>query len=209
METEQHPSTTLVPDDLAPRDAYLLMLSAIVPRPIAWISTIGTDGTPNLAPFSFFNGVNGTPPIVMFSASRKRDGGPKDTLRNVQETGEFVVNIVDETLAEAMNLTSGEWDFGVSESERASLEQAPSLDVRPPRVARSRVAMEARAIQILPIEGTVSTLVLGRVVRYHIRQGLLRPNGQIDADKLRPVARLGGEEYATLGRVFTLARPRV
>jgi flavin reductase (DIM6/NTAB) family NADH-FMN oxidoreductase RutF len=199
--------TTIVPEDLSKKDAYLLLLSAIVPRPIAWISTVGNDGSRNLAPYSFFNGVNGSPPVVMFSASRKRRGDIKDTLRNVQETGEFVINLVDEALAEKMNLTSAEWEYGESEFERAQLETLPSVDVRPLRVAASPIALEAKVVQIIPIEGTPSTLVLGRVLRFHIRRDLMRPNGLIDPEKLRPVSRLGGDEYATLGRVFEMPRP--
>jgi flavin reductase (DIM6/NTAB) family NADH-FMN oxidoreductase RutF len=203
------PAVTIVPGDLAPRDAYNLMLSVLIPRPIAWISTVGADGTPNLAPYSFFNGVSGNPPIVMFSASRRRDGEIKDTLRNVQETGEFVVNIVDEVLAEAMNLTSGEWAYDVNELELARLETAPSLEVRPARVAAAPVALEARVRQIVPVEGTRSTMVLGEVLRYHLRAGLLRASGLVDSVPLRPVARLGGDEYCTLGRVFSMKRPKV
>lgn len=202
---------SIVPDELERADAYRLMISVIVPRPIAWVSTVGADGTPNLAPYSFFSGVGGTPPTVMFSVGRsRRESGPlKDTLRNAQETGEFVVNLVDESLAEAMNLTSGEWPPGVDEFEVAGLETAPSVDVKPPRVAASPVAMEARVTQIVPVEGTTNTLVLGRVLRYHVREGLLRPNGMVDSALMRPVARLGGTEYATFGEVFSMPRPTV
>jgi flavin reductase (DIM6/NTAB) family NADH-FMN oxidoreductase RutF len=198
---------SIVPEELPPRDAYRLMLSVVAPRPVAWVSTIGADGALNLAPFSFFNGVGGTPPTIMFSVGQRK-GKAKDTLRNVRETGEFVVNIVSEELAEAMNLTSGEWDYQVNEFELASLETAPSIDVKPPRVALAPVAMEAKVTQIVPVEGTTSTMVLGRIIRYHIREELLRPNGLVDATLVRPVARLGGDEYATIGRVFSMARPK-
>lgn len=198
---------SIVPDDLPPHDAYRIMVSVIVPRPIAWVSTVGADGTPNLAPYSFFNGVGGTPPIVMFSVGQRR-GSPKDTLRNVQETGEFVINVVDETLAEAMNQTAGEWAYEVDEFKLAGLETAPSVDVRPPRVAAAPAAMEARLVQTVPVEGTRYTMVLGRIVRYHIREGLLRENGLVDAALMRPIGRLGGEEYAELGAIFTMTRPR-
>lgn len=199
---------SIAPDELPPRDAYRLMLSVIVPRPIAWVSTIGADGTLNLAPFSFFNGVGGTPPTVMFSVGLRK-GQIKDTLRNVRETGEFVVNLVNEELAEAMNRTSGEWSYNVNEFELAGLATAPSIDVRPPRVAAAPVAMEAKVTQLVPVIGTTSTMVLGRILRYHIREGLLRPNGLVDATLLRPITRLGGDEYATIGRVFSMVRPRV
>jgi flavin reductase (DIM6/NTAB) family NADH-FMN oxidoreductase RutF len=200
---------SFVPGDLAPRDAYNLMLSVIIPRPIGWISTIGVDGTLNLAPYSFFNGVNGSPPMVMFSAARRRSGEIKDTLRNAQETGEFVVNIVDETLAEAMNVTSGEWAYEVDEFALAKLETASSIDVRPPRVAAAPAAMEARVHQIVPVEGTRSTIVIGQVLRYHIRADVLRDSGWVDGARLKPVARMGGDEYGTLGRVFSMRRPEV
>jgi flavin reductase (DIM6/NTAB) family NADH-FMN oxidoreductase RutF len=195
------------PDDLAAHEAYRLLISVVVPRPIAWVSTIGTDGVLNLAPFSFFNAVGGTPPTVMFSVGQ-RAGGAKDTLRNVQETGEFVVNIVDHALAEVMVQSSGEWAYEVDEFEVTGLETAPSVAVKAPRVARAPVAMEARVTQIVPVEGTDSTMVLGRVLCFHLREGLLRPNGLVDATLLQPLARLGGNEYATLDQVFSMLRPR-
>lgn len=197
-----------IPNEMQPRDAYRLMLSVVAPRPIAWVSTIGADGTLNLAPFSFFNGVGGTPPTIMFSVGQRK-GKAKDTLRNVQETGEFVVNIVSEELAEAMNITSGEWEYGVNEFELASLETMPSIDVKPPRVALAPVAMEAKVTQIVPVVGTTSTMVLGRILRYHIREEMLRSNGLVDATLVRPITRLGGDEYSTIGRVFSMLRPRV
>jgi len=204
----QNTMISKVPDEMPPRDAYRLMLSVVAPRPIAWVSTIGADGTLNLAPFSFFNGVGGTPPTIMFSVGQRK-GKTKDTLRNVQETGEFVVNIVSEELAEAMNITSGEWDYGVNEFELANLETAPSIDVKPPRVALAPVAMEAKVTQIVPVVGTTSTMVLGKILRYHIREEMLRSNGLVDATLVRPITRLGGDEYSTIGRVFSMLRPRV
>ena len=198
---------TIVPDELSGRDSYRLLISCVVPRPIGWISTISPDGIFNLAPYSFFNAVSGAPPIVMFSVGQPRSGKAKDTLRNVQETGEFVVNIVDESLAEAMNQTSGEWAAEVDEFNLAGLEPAPSTGVRPPRVAAARVAMEARLTQLIPIEGSDSTMVLGQVVRFHIKDGLLRANGLVDPALLQPVSRLGGDEYANFGEVFAMPRP--
>jgi flavin reductase (DIM6/NTAB) family NADH-FMN oxidoreductase RutF len=192
--------------EMAPADAYRLMISVVVPRPIAWVSSIGADGTTNLAPFSFFNAVGENPLTVMFSLSRRVDR-PKDTLRNVQETGEFVLNVADETLALAMVRTSGDWPYGRSEFETAALAMAPSIDVRPPRIANATVAMEARVSQIVPVADTSSTMVLGRPVRFHVREDLMRPNGSVDPTLLSPVARLGGIEYTTLGRVFSVPRP--
>ncbi len=201
-----HEMISIVPTDLDPRDAYRLLISAVVPRPIGWASTQGADGSLNIAPFSFFNAVSNMPLTVMISVGQRR-GQPKDTLRNAQETGEFVINIVDEDLAAAMNITSGEWAYDVNEFDRAGLATAPSIDVKPPRVAAAPIALECKVTQIIPVQDTTYTMILGRVLRFHIRSSLLRPNGAIDATLLRPVARLSGDEYATLGRVFEMKRP--
>jgi flavin reductase (DIM6/NTAB) family NADH-FMN oxidoreductase RutF len=201
---------SIVPDTLPDRDAYRLLISTVIPRPIAWVSSLGADGSANLAPFSFFNVINGTPPIVMISVGSRR-GQKKDTLRNVEETGEFVVNMVSMDLVDAMNQSSGEWDYEVSEFEMAQLETAASIDVKPPRVAAAKAAMEAKLTRILPldVEGGSSTLIFGQVVRIHLDETILRPDGLVDADLLQPVARLGGPEYAALGKVFSLDRPVV
>ena len=201
-------TTTIVPETLPERQAYRLLISAVIPRPIGWISTLSSDGIPNLAPYSFFNAVSGVPPIVMFSAGSRR-GNVKDTVNNIRDTGEFVVNIVDSELAEAMNQTSGEWGPEVNEFEKAGLATAPCTDVSPPRVAAAQVALEAKLTQIIPIEGSTSIMVLGRVVRFHIQDGLLTPEGLIDPAKLQPVSRLGGDEYAHLGEIFSLQRPQI
>ncbi|HMN60318.1 MAG TPA: flavin reductase family protein [Anaerolinea sp.] len=197
---------TLRPQDLPSPDAYRLLTSLVVPRPIAWVSSIGSDGSFNLAPFSFFNAVAGSPPTVMVSIG-SRKGVPKDSLRNIRETGEFVVNIVSEEMLVAMNLTSKEYDYGVDEFKASGLESEPSVEVYPPRVKDAAAALECRATQFIPVEGSAYTLVLGQVLRYHMRDGLLRPNGLVDGQLLRPVSRLGGAEYAALGEVFELARP--
>ncbi len=197
---------SIVPGDLQPRDVYRLLISSVVPRPIGWVSTIGLDGTLNLAPFSFFNAVGGNPPTILISVGQRK-GDPKDTFRNIQDTGEFVVNIVNEELATAMNETAGEWEYHVNEFERAGVTAVPSIDVKPPRVAESPIAMEVKMTQIIPIDDTHYTLILGRVVRFHIREGLRRSNGLIDATLLKPLARLGGDEYATIHQVFEMKRP--
>ncbi|MCS6910454.1 MAG: flavin reductase family protein [Anaerolineales bacterium] len=200
--------TSLFPHDLQPSDVYRLLISIVVPRPIAWVSSLGADGSLNLAPFSFFNAVAGNPPTVMFSIGQ-RQGVPKDTLRNVRETGEFVLNMVDEALAEKMNLTSGEYAYEVNEFERAGLTPLASMLVKPPRVAEAAVTMECRATQIVPVQDTTYTMVLGQVQVFHVREGLLRPDGSVDATLLKPVARLSGDEYATLGTMFEMKRPNL
>jgi len=208
VETNTTPKPiSIVPDTLPDREAYRLLISAVIPRPIAWVSSLSADGVRNLAPFSFFNAVSGTPPVVMFSAGERR-GGPKDTLRNIQETQAFVVNIVDQDLAEAMNQTSGEWAYEVDEFALAGLEAAASTDVQPPRVAAARVAMEAKLTQLIPVEGSTSTMILGRIVRFHIRADILGTDGLIDPTRFQPISRLGGNEYSTFGQVFSMQRPR-
>ncbi len=198
---------SIVPAELEPREAYRLLISAVVPRPIGWTSTIGSDGSLNLAPFSFFNAVGGNPPTVLISVGQRK-GNPKDTLRNTRETGEFVINIVNAELAEAMNQTSGEWAYEVNEFDRAGVTPAASIDVRPPRVAEAPIALECKVTQIVPVIDTTYTLILGHVLRFHIRSDLLRPNGLVDALRLEPLARLGGDEYAIIGRVFEMKRPQ-
>jgi flavin reductase (DIM6/NTAB) family NADH-FMN oxidoreductase RutF len=196
--------------DLDPRVAYRLLTSVVVPRPIGWISSISADGQANLAPFSFFNAVGGPPPIVMVSVSQRAGGaGPKDTVRNVEETREFVAHVVDRRLAEQMNATSGEWPHGVDEFERAGLARVASTDVRPFRLTEAVVALECRLTQVVPVEGTGYTMLLGQVVRFHLRAGLMREGGLADPRVLDPIARLGGDEYTALGEVFEMIRPRV
>jgi len=197
---------TFDPQVLHPRETYRLLTSLVVPRPIAWVSTISANDVPNLAPFSFFNAVAGSPPTVMISVG-KRSGGLKDTLRNLQETGEFVVNLAGQGLAQALNISSASVDYGVDEFELAGLEKAASVKVRPPRVAQAAAALEARVTQMVPVTGSAYTMVLGQVVYYHIREELLDPEGWVNAVKLDPLLRLGGSQYAHLGKVFEMPRP--
>ncbi|MEK9164311.1 MAG: flavin reductase family protein [Chloroflexota bacterium] len=196
------------PSSLAPRDRYRLLISTVAPRPIAWVSTRAVDGSHNLAPFSFFQAVSGTPPLIILSVG-KRSGQPKDTLRNIEQTGEFVVNIVTEELAERMNQTSGDWPPGVDEFDVAGLTPAPSLVVAAPRVAESPINLEAKCKQIVPLEGSDYTLVVGEVLRWHLADGLLAPDGFIDIARVRPIARLARDEYVRFGQVFSMPRPKV
>lgn len=195
------------PASLDRRELSRLMGSVVVPRPIAWVSTQDADGSRNLAPFSFFNLVGYSPPTVMFSVG-SRAGESKDTLRNIEALGEMVIHLPDEQLATAMNLTSGEYTAGVDEFALAGLAVEPSVLVRPPRLAQAPIALEARLVQTVEVPGANYTIVLAQVVHLHIRDGLLRPNGLIDAEAWRPIARLGGNEYTTLGEIFELERPK-
>ena len=196
------------PTSLDPRHRYRLLISTVAPRPIAWVSTRNVDGQTNLAPFSFFQALCGTPPLVMLSVG-KRKGAPKDTLRNIQETGEFVINLVTEALAEQMNVTSGEYGPEVDEFALAGLTQAPSEIVSVPRVAESKVNLECKLTQIVSLDGADYSIVIGQIVRWHIADGLLAPDGLIDIARLRPIARLARDEYVKFGEVFAMPRPIV
>lgn len=187
--------------------AYQLVLGAVIPRPIGWISTVSVDGTPNLAPFSFFNLVGGGPPTLMVAPGLRRGGGEKDTLANVRAVPELVHHVVDESHAEVMNATSAELPPDVDEFAHIRLQTVPADLVRPPRLASAAVAMEARVEQIMPVGATGYHLILAPVLRVHIRADLLDGDGRIDPERLRPIARLGGDGYAALGRVFRIARP--
>ncbi len=196
------------PREISARDANRLFLSVIIPRPIAWISSIGTDGTTNLAPFSFFAAVSVHPPIILISVG-DRKGKPKDSLRNLSETGGFVCHLVDESLAQSMNETSAEWEYGVDEFDIAKLSPVPADIVKAKRISVAPVAMEAKVTQIVPVTNVATTLVLGEILRYHIREDLLNAEKLLDAQRLGPISRLGGDEYGMLGRVFSMKRPSV
>jgi flavin reductase (DIM6/NTAB) family NADH-FMN oxidoreductase RutF len=191
---------------------YKLMTGAIVPRPIGWISTVDADGIPNLAPYSFFNAVCSNPPTLLFCpAIRAKDHQRKDTLKNVIATREFVVNIVTEALAEAMNLTSGEYAADVNEFEVAGLTAAPSAAVKPPRVAESPVHFECKLDQIVTIGETPggASIVIGRIVHIHVADEVLIPPDKIDVRKLQAVGRLSGTTYSRTNDFFDLRRPEV
>lgn len=201
---------SFVPVEMGGSAPYHLLTSIIAPRPIAWISTINESGKPNLAPFSFFNAVAGFPPTIMFSISyRRKEPRIKDTLRNVREVGEFVCHIVDEATADAMVRTAVDWPSAIDEFDEAGLTAVPSTDVRPLRVAEAPVAMECKVTQIIPVEGATNVMVLGQVLRFHIRETLYRPElGLVDTVALKPITRLGGPvEYTRIGELFLLSVP--
>lgn len=198
------------------RDVYKLLIGSVVPRPIGFISSISADGVRNLAPYSFFNVVCQNPPVVIFSAGMRASapGNPaerrKDSLRNVQETGEFVVNIVSEDFAEAMNLTAGEYPFDVDEFEISGLTPVASELVRPDRVKEARVQMECKVMQTLMVSDRPggACLVLGEVLLLHVDDDIVE-NYRIDPDKLRAIGRMGGNTYSRTTDRFDLVRPPV
>lgn len=196
------------PAAIAWRDAYKLLTGAILPRPIAWVSTQSSEGVLNLAPFSFFTVVAADPLTICFSVMRKgRDGSKKDTVRNVESTGEFVVNIVSEPLVEMMNATSAEVD--VDEFSLAGLTPAPSEAVRVPRVEASLVSYECKLLQIVEVGGAKpggASLIMGTVVRVHVADSVFE-DGRVKTDVLRPIGRMAGSEYVRCTDRFTLERP--
>ena len=202
------------PQQESVQNIYKLMIGAIVPRPIAFVSSLDVRGVRNLAPFSFFNGVSADPPVVLFCASVRREdpqrgvGPHKDTLLNVIATREFVINVVTESIAEKMNLTSAQVPPDVDEFELSGLTPLPSELVKPPRVAESPVQMECRLRQIVKISEQVhgSTIVLGDVLRFHVREDLVE-NFRINADKLAAIGRMGGPTYVRTRDRFDLERP--
>jgi flavin reductase (DIM6/NTAB) family NADH-FMN oxidoreductase RutF len=205
------------PSELSHSELYSIVLNSVAPRPIAWVSTISASGDLNLAPFSFFNAVCVDPPLLAFAPGLRQPkhakgghGEAKDTLRNVRETREFVVNIVTYELAEAMNLTSGEYDASVDEFDLAKLTPQPSNIVRPPRVAESPVSFECRLHQILDFSSrpTSSSLVIGQVVSIHISESHLK-DGKLDRNSLDLVGRMGGLQYTRTTQRFEMVRPKV
>lgn len=185
----------------------------VVPRPIGWISTLGADGVVNLAPFSFFNSLSADPPCVMFCPNAVKPGTqePKDTLTNVRATGEFVFNMCTYDLRKAMVRTAVHEPAGIDEMAAAGLAAAPCINVRPPRVAASPVAMECTVLQIIELprgKSSQSTVVIGQVVGIHVADEAIT-DGLLDARKLRPLARMGYLDYARIDadNIFTLAPP--
>jgi flavin reductase (DIM6/NTAB) family NADH-FMN oxidoreductase RutF len=195
----------LDPRELAPAALYRLIIGVVVPRPIAFVSTVSADGRFNVAPFSFFNAITSRPPLIGFSISA-REGGPKDTLRNVRATGDFVVNIVDEPLLARAVQASGDWPPDVSEFDLTGLTPAPSTRVKSPRVGESPVGLECRLEREIALGD--ATFVVGEIVCAHVDDGVLT-EGRVDAAKLKPAGRLGGDGYSIVRDVIHLARPRV
>jgi flavin reductase (DIM6/NTAB) family NADH-FMN oxidoreductase RutF len=195
--------------DLPGRRAYRLLVDCVVPRPIAWATTLNEDGTPNLAPFSFFQAVGAEPPTVIVSVGKHRDGAHKDTGVNALRTRELAISVVADTLAEAMNVTAGEYPAGVDEAAMAGMALEPSRHIAPPSVAESPVALECRLTQDVPIgpDGENRYLLLiCEVLAFRVRDDLY-DEGRIDPRLLKPLARLGGDAYSHPGEVFEMERP--
>jgi flavin reductase (DIM6/NTAB) family NADH-FMN oxidoreductase RutF len=180
----------------------------VAPRPIGWISSLDTAGQANLAPYSFFNAVADTPPMVMYASNGRkvgRDEG-KDTASNIAATGEFVCNVVPYRLRDAMNASSGPYPAAEDEFARAGLTKAPSRVVAPPRVAEAPAALECRLWRIVDLAGAANVMVIGEVVGIHVDESVIR-DGRIDVTAYQPLARLGYRDYSAVQEVFALVRP--
>jgi len=181
-----------------------------VPRPIAWVSSVGADGQVNLAPFSFFNGICYNPPTLAFSVI-DRNGEMKDTSRNIQEVPEFTVHIVSEAVAERMNVTCGDYGAHIDEFSEAGLTALPGAQVRTPHVAEAPVAMECRVMHHLRIghDPGQTSHIIGEIVHWHIDDSVIDARDRIDPDALLAVGRMGGNQYSRIRERFEMERPQI
>jgi len=201
----------LDPSTLSHQSIYKILTGSILPRPIGWISSIDLEGRPNLAPFSFFNVVCSNPPTLLFCPMiRGMDSSPKDTLNNMRQTGEFVVNIVTEDLLKAMNDTSIEAPSEFNEFEFAGLTLSPSVTVRPPRVLESPIHFECKVNQILDINNAPGggSIVIGTITHIHAEERVMLGTDKINLTALQPIGRLMGAAYCRVEQVVELDRPK-
>lgn len=198
------------PNDAPPGAMNKIILGSVVPRPIAWVSTVDLEGRVNLAPFSFFNAVCTNPPTLLFCPGiRGLDGSTKDTYQNVLATKEFVINIVSEAVAEAMNISATELPPEVNEFEVAGLTAAPSVRVKPPRVLESPVNYECVLRQVVQVgEGLPGSgwVVIGEVVHVHVADEVIDANYRINVQALKPIGRLAGFNYTRVNDIFEMKR---
>lgn len=211
MMKNDQPMKIFHPQELGPRATYQLMTTLIAPRPIAFVSSISPLGISNLAPFSYFNAGGANPPSLVFCVTNRRDGSPKDTLQNIEATGEYVVNLVNYDLAERMNQASFDYDYGVSEFEEAGLTPLPSLYVKPARVLESPIQMECRLFQFVKHgEGALAShYVIGEVLCFHVSELLLKGGHLVDDLVADFIGRMGESWYtrATPDSMFRMPKP--
>ncbi|NDV87654.1 flavin reductase family protein [Aurantimonas aggregata] len=193
-------------DTLSAQQRYKLLCAIVIPRPIALVTTLGRDGVTNAAPFSFFNVFSETPPLVILGLQAKPDDTPKDTTRNIRRTGEFVVNLVDEAMAESMNVCAGDFPSDTSEIGPAGLNLSPSAKVAPARITEAPFALECRRHTMLSF-GPERDLLVGEVLQVHAREGLLDAGTlHVDIERYRPLGRLFADLYARQRDIITLKR---
>jgi flavin reductase (DIM6/NTAB) family NADH-FMN oxidoreductase RutF len=196
------------PNELDYSAVYKLLTGAIIPRPIGWISSISEDGINNLAPFSYFNAVGDDPPHVMFSVGRGNNIN-KDTLNNVLNTKQFVVNMVTEALAEKMNLTAQSVPSHVDEFALAHIDSIPSIKVKALRVKESPITFECELVHHYFLEDHKNggaCIIIGRIVMMHFDESVLMDNYKINLENYKPIARLAGSNYAKIGEIFSVKR---
>jgi len=205
-------TTSIDPNSISTVEMHKILLAAIAPRPIAFASTIGSNGDVNLSPFSFFNVFSANPPILIFSPARRtRDNTIKHTLENIRETKEVVINTVNFPMVEQMSLSSTEYGKGVNEFEKSGLNSIPSVKIRPPRVSESPVSFECIVDDIVALgdQGGAGNLIISRIVYIHINDKYLGDNGELQTQKLDLVARMGGNWYTrvTEESLFEIPKP--
>ncbi|TCS96442.1 flavin reductase family protein [Hazenella coriacea] len=198
------------PKNLQKVDIYKLLIGSVLPRPIAWVTSMNSNGTINAAPFSFYNIVATDPPMISISCLRKPGGKMKDTAYNIAKEKEFVVHVVDESNVAAVNDTSIDFPTEISEVEQLDLKMIPSEKVRVPRILHSKIQMECKLFQMQSLGGTETEpntdFIIGEIVTFHIDDSLY-DQGKIKTDLLQPVGRLAGVSYSKWGGSFAIPRP--
>lgn len=195
--------------DITPNMAYKLLVSTVLPRPIAFVTSVNKAGQYNAAPFSFFNAMGSAPPVIVLGFQPNADGVQKDTPNNILTTQEFVVNIVDEPLAAQMNMAAAAVPPDIDEIKLAGLETIPSLDVAPPRIAASPVSMECKLLNEMRLEGG-GCIIVGEVIHFHLRDNIITGLDplRVDINKLAPISRLNGAKYGRITDQFEIQRPK-
>ena len=194
------------PSSLSEGRRYFLLISCVVPRPVAWVATVNEDGGHNLAPFSFFNAFSATPPIIGIGFGPHEHKPEKDTLRNIKRTGELTVNLANVELAEPLYLSSLDYPYGEDEFERVGLTPAPALTIAAPLVREAPVSLECRLLEAKPLGDGANTLVLAEISQFHIKETLFDYRGNVDVHRLNPLARLGAGTFAGLADIFRLPK---
>ncbi len=196
---------------LSPKEIYFTMIQCIVPRPIAWVLSDNGDGSHNLAPFSYFNGVCSKPPILSISVGKKRDGTKKDTWKNIEERSHFVVHLARSNQAADVSATAASLPFGTSEVTENQLAVTQDSQWSLPRLVEAPIAMLCRLHQVIEVGETPQGLILGQIEQIHVADSVIAESGEtgikLDPSALDPLARLGGDDYAGIGQAFTVDRP--